>query len=129
MGLGIRNIFRLPVFADEDKERAANVLGTTMLVILAVALVRTALAFAAEKEFLGVILRQDMIMIVMFTGIFFLMRVKRVRTSCIVFTVYQWCVIALITFQYGGVRLSAFSFFIFVITGVRLTLKSILVSY
>lgn len=114
--------FLSPVFEDEDKTRIANLLSLAILTLLLIAILRSILAAWAAGQYLKVVLRTNGVLFLVSAGVFVLMRTGRVRLACIVFTLYQWVTIAWLTYHYGGVDLSVYSFFIFVIIAAGLLL-------
>ena len=118
----IKQVFISPVFEDGDNTRIANLLSATILILFLIAVVRTILVIGAAQEYLAVVLRTNGILIVVLAGVFVLMRTGYVRFASIVLICYQWMVIAWLTYHYGGVRLSVYSFFIFVILAAGLLL-------
>ena len=97
-------------------------LSVTLLIIFLIAVVRTILAIGAAQEYLTIVLETNGILLCVFAGVFAIMRIGYVRLACIVFTIYQWVAIAWLCYQYGGITLSIYSFFIFVIIASGLLL-------
>ncbi|MBN2320295.1 MAG: response regulator [Acidobacteria bacterium] len=124
MWLKIKGIFTPPVFDDEDRTRVAYLLSVTILALFLVAIVRMALTVRILPEYQPVLLRMNGGLIGVLFLIFIIMRTGRVRLACILFTVYQWVTIAWLTYHYGGLHLSVFSFFVFVILSSGLLLGS-----
>lgn len=118
----IKEIFRPPAFDDEDKTRVAFLLSVTILTLFLVAIVRTILTVWVLPEYRAVLLNTNAALMGILVLVFIIMRAGRVRFSCILFTLYQWTTIAWLTYNYGGLQLSAFSFFIFVILSSGLLL-------
>jgi len=118
----ITNIFKLPDFPDEDMKRAGNILGITMLTIFLVAVIRVVLADESSDLFRSVVNTQLITMMVVFSGLYLLLRFGCVYYACIAFTVYQLFVVMWLTYHNGGVTLSVYSFFIFVILASGLLL-------
>jgi len=107
---------------NEGRSRTASVLSVVMLTILAIAIVRTLLAFFGPPEFLSVLLRQNALLCGVFLALFIVMRFGHVRVAAFLFTLYQWLAVVWLTYRYGGVSLSVYSFFIFVILASGLLL-------
>jgi signal transduction histidine kinase len=122
MWSNIKQFLTPPVFEDEDKTRIANLLSVTILTLLLIAILRTALAVWSTQQYLTVVLRANGVLYIVSAGVFVLMRTGRVRLACVAFTLYQWVAIAWLTYRYGGVNLSLYSFFIFVILAAGLLL-------
>lgn len=122
MWSNIRRFFAPPVFQNEDKMRIANLLSVTILTLLLVAVLRSILAVWATREYLEVVFRTNGVLLAVSAGLFVLMRTGRVRSACVAFTLYQWFAIAWLTYSHGGVNLSVYSFFIFVILAAGLLL-------
>jgi len=111
----IKQLFSSPVFEDEDKTRVANLLSVTLLTLFLIAITRSMLSIWASPEYLAIVLRANVVLLGVMTCIFVLMRAGKVHLACVVFTLCQWVGIAWLTYHYGGVRLSIYCFFIFVI--------------
>ena len=122
MGVNLKQIFVSLGFEEEDKTRIANLLSITILTLFIIAVVRTALSIAGTQEYLVVVLKTNGFLVGILAGIFILTRAGYVRAACIVFTLYQWITVAWLTYHYGGVRVSAYGFFIFVILAAGLLL-------
>ncbi|MGD0884483.1 MAG: hypothetical protein ABSA46_06330 [Thermodesulfovibrionales bacterium] len=122
MRLNIKEFFSLPIFEDEDNTRIANLLSVTIMTLFLIAVARTILAIWVSQEYLAVVLRANGVLLGVMAGVFVLMRTSHVRSACIVLTFYQWVAIAWLTYHYGGVNLSVYSFFIFVILAAGLLL-------
>ena len=118
----IIKFFKPPIFEDEDKTRIANLLSIILLTIFIIALVRTILALLLEKNAFRLVLNMDYILMVMILIILIIMHKGFVQLACFVFTAYQWFIMAWLTLNYGGLSVSAFSFFIFVIIAAGLLL-------
>jgi signal transduction histidine kinase/ActR/RegA family two-component response regulator len=116
------SFFSIPVFDDEDKTRIANLLSVTIFTLFVIALVRTLLAFWSLPQYFELVIKVNSVLFVVFVLVFAIMRTGHVRFACIIFTVYQWITIAWITYNHGGLDLSIFSFFIFVILAAGLLL-------
>lgn len=118
----IKQVFVPPIFENEDKTRIAGLLSVVILILFFIAIVRTILAVGSSREYWTVVLSANGILIGVLAGVFVLMRTGHVRLACIAFTVYQWLAMAWLTYSYGGVSLSAYSFFIFAILAAGLLL-------
>lgn len=111
-----------PVFEDEDKTRTANLLFFIILTLLLISVVRTILSFWAVPQYLGILVKANLVMAGVFAIVFILMRLDRIHLACILFTLYQWLSVAWLTYHYGGINLSVYSFFFFVILAAGLLL-------
>jgi signal transduction histidine kinase len=124
MWLRIKKTIAPPVFDDEDKTRVAYMLSAIILTLFIFAVVRMTLAVWMLPEYQQVLLLTNGGLIGILFLISIIMRTGRVRFACVLFTVYQWTTIAWLTYRYGGLHLSVFSFFIFVILASGLLLGS-----
>ncbi len=120
----IKRTIAPPVFDDEDKTRVAYLLSAIILTLFIFAVVRMILTVWILPEYRQVLLRTNGGLIGILFLIFIIMRTGRVRLACIFFTLYQWTAIAWLTYHYGGLHLSVFSFFVFVILASGLLLGS-----
>jgi len=116
------SFFLVPVFDDEDKTRIARLLTATIFTLFIIALLRTFMAFWSMPQYFELVVKINSVLFVVFVLVFAIMRRGHVRLACIMFTVYQWMTIAWLSYNYGGLDLSVFSFFIFVILASGLLL-------
>ena len=118
----LRHLFTPPVFEDEDKTRIAKLLSAVVVTLFLVAVVRTVLTIALIPPYLTTIVQANGALAAVLAIVFTLLRTGRVIAACILLTLFQWLSIALLTYRYGGVNLSAYGFFIFVILAAGLFL-------
>ncbi|KAA3659152.1 MAG: response regulator [Calditrichaeota bacterium] len=118
----IKDVLTPPVFQDEDKTRIANLLSITIFTIFLISVARTLLIFYFSKQHLNLILQSNALLAGFLALAFIVMRYGYVRLASILFTSCQWVMIAVIIYWLGGVNLSIYSFFIFVLIAAGLLL-------
>ena len=104
-----------PEFEDEDRTRIVNLLFTTVFVLLLVAAVRTGMSFFVSEGYRRLALKINSVFTCGLFLVLILIRLRRVRAAGICLTLCQWLLIAWLCFSYGGITVSSFAVFVFVI--------------
>jgi len=107
----LRQLLAPPVFEDEDKTRIASVLNTILLIILGILLL-TAIPVLITSYNVGPSLVNLVIVLLLVSGVLFLMRRGRVQLASTLLASAGWLAITVMTFFDGGVHSGAFSTYI-----------------
>jgi GAF domain-containing protein len=103
MPIWIRKVFAAPVFEDEDKTRAASLLNTILLSVLAIAVMAGIITpFISTTPLRGLMAIATTILLAL--GTLFLMRRGRVRLASGLFSSAVWGLDTLLIIGSGGIR-------------------------
>ncbi|MCP4543832.1 MAG: methyl-accepting chemotaxis protein [Chloroflexi bacterium] len=122
MWIRIRQLIAVPVFEDEDTARVANLLNVISLVLLALAILGTALVLMREFALSNFV--DGVITLLLALGVQYLMRRDRVWLASVIQSFVFWLMVSYLSIIYGGIRADTVSCYILAVVMSGLLLGS-----